>query len=419
MSRETRNLEYKLDISKSFLKTISAYANYGDGKIVFGVNDDGDIVGLNNLIDKALDIENKINDNINPIPEYSMDINDSDKTITLNVSQGVHKPYYYRNKAYKRADSSTVEVDRIELNRMILESSNKNYEEISSNEQDLKFDYLEKSLKEKLNISQLNLDILKTLSLYSDGDGFNKTAEILSDENNYKMIDIVKFGETIDIFLERKIIDNISLIKAFNETVEFFKNNYTYEIIQGSSRKKIEKIPEKAFREALANAMIHRTWDINAYINISMYEDKVEITSPGSLPTGLSKEEYLNGQISILRNPILAGVFFRLKFIEQFGTGIKRINYAYEKSLIKPEYNIYDNTITVILPIYTESLNILNGDEKIIYSILSKNTSMARADIEKISGFSKAKTIRILNSLINDSIIEKIGQSVETKYRLL
>lgn len=418
-SRETNNLEYKVDITNSFLKTITAFANYGDGKIIFGINDDGNIIGLDNLVDKALSIENKINDNIRPIPDYSINIDKEKKIIILNINKGLHKPYYYKNKAYKRADSATIEIDRIELNRLILESGNKNYEELSSDNQNLQFDYLEKALKENLNISSLNLDILKTLSLYSDKTGFNKIAEILSDKNNIKIIDIVKFGETIDIFLDRKTMDNISLIKAFNDTLDFFRDNYTYEIIKGSSRKRIEKIPEKAFREALANAVIHRTWDINAYINISMYDDRIEITSPGSLPTGISKEEYLQGQISILRNPILAGVFFRLKYIEQFGTGIKRINLAYENSLIKPEYNIYKNTITVVLPVYNDSLNILNEDEKIIYNILSKNLSISRAEIENLSGFSKGKTIRLLNNLIDENIIEKIGKSVETKYKLL
>lgn len=418
-SRETNNLEYKVDITNSFLKTITAFANYGDGKIIFGINDDGNIIGLDNLVDKALSIENKINDNIRPIPDYSINIDKEKKIIILNINKGLHKPYYYKNKAYKRADSATIEIDRIELNRLILESGNKNYEELSSDNQNLQFDYLEKALKENLNISSLNLDILKTLSLYSDKTGFNKIAEILSDKNNIKIIDIVKFGETIDIFLDRKTMDNISLIKAFNDTLDFFRDNYTYEIIKGSSRKRIEKIPEKAFREALANAVIHRTWDINAYINISMYDDRIEITSPGSLPTGISKEEYIQGQISILRNSILAGVFFRLKYIEQFGTGIKRINLAYENSLIKPEYNIYKNTITVVLPVYNDSLNILNEDEKIIYNILSKNLSISRAEIENLSGFSKGKTIRLLNNLIDENIIEKIGKSVETKYKLL
>ena len=70
--------------------------------------------------------------------------------------------------------------------------------------------------------------------------------------------------------------------------------------------------------------LIHRLWDVNASIKVSMLEDRIEISSPGGLPAGISEEEYLNGQVSILRNPIIGNVFFRLKYIEKFGTGIMR-----------------------------------------------------------------------------------------------
>ena len=96
-----------------------------------------------------------------------------------------------------------------------------------------------------------------------------------------------------------------------------FRKYYQYEKIEGAERKCIDKIPEKAFREAIANALIHRMWDIPASIKVSMYADRIEISSPGGLPAGISEEEYLNGQISILRNPIIGNVFFRLKYIEK------------------------------------------------------------------------------------------------------
>ena len=125
------------------------------------------------------------------------------------------------------------------------------------------------------------------------------------------------------------------------QSIQMFHQYYRYEKIEGMERKSVDKIPEKAFREAVANALVHRMWDIPASIKISMYPDKIEISSPGGLPAGLSEDEYLNGQISLLRNPIIGNVFFRLKYIEKFGTGIMRINYAYKNILVKPEYRIF------------------------------------------------------------------------------
>lgn len=288
--RGTNNLEYKRNISNTFLKTITAFANYGGGEVIFGLDDNGEIVGLDKLEEKALNIENKVNDNISPLPDYNIKIDEDKKIIKLLVREGKHKPYYYKGKSYKRADSSTIEVDKLELNRLILESSNKNFEDLPSLNQDLTFRYLQEELKEKLNIKELNLDILKTLSLYNDENGYNKAGEILSDKNSYELIDLARFGDTIDIFISRDRLGQVSLIEAFNKSLKIFRNNYTYEIIEGASRRKIEKIPEKAFREALANGIVHRSWDINSSVKVAMFDDKIEITSPGGLPVGISKE---------------------------------------------------------------------------------------------------------------------------------
>ena len=105
------------------------------------------------------------------------------------------------------------------------------------------------------------------------------------------------------------------------QVLQMFRRYYQYEKIEGTERNVVDKIPEKAFREAIANALVHRMWDVKASIKVSMYSDRIEINSPGGLPEGINEEEYLNGQISILRNPIIGNVFFRLKYIEKFGTG--------------------------------------------------------------------------------------------------
>ena len=85
---------------------------------------------------------------------------------------------------------------------------------------------------------------------------------------------------------------------------------YKRQIIQGAERKNIEKIPEAAFREAIANALIHRAWDVESQIRILMFDDRIEIISPGGLPAGITEEEYLSGKLSVLRNRNLANVFY-------------------------------------------------------------------------------------------------------------
>ena len=107
--RESRTLEYKENLSSNtFLKTISAYANYGEGKIVFGINDQGNIIGITDPVNGCLNLENKINDSLSPVPEFRLEIQEN--TIVLTVYEGRYKPYLYKGKAYKRNDSSTVEI---------------------------------------------------------------------------------------------------------------------------------------------------------------------------------------------------------------------------------------------------------------------------------------------------------------------
>ena len=381
MERENKTLEYKETLTKSFLKTVSAYANYGTGRIIFGVNDDGVIVGINDLDQLCLNIENSINDNITPHPSYRLTQDHDKHLIILTVEEGLDKPYYYKNKAYWRKDSSSIEVDRTELNRLILEGMNVNYEDLQAQNQDLTFHVLESYFQKQLGIKDFNKDTLITLGLYDYHKGYNKCAELFADKNDCKGIDIMRFGESEDVVLDRRTFEHASLLTLFEKTEEVFSLYYSQEIINGMTRERKYLIPQKAFREALANAIVHRSYDINAHINIAMHPEYITITSPGGLPSGLSEEAYENGNISVLRNPKIGNIFFRLRYIESFGTGIKRIKALYNDSLMKPEFIVTPSTISITLPILKE-IN-LTEDELRIYNILSIHGEMSREEIEK------------------------------------
>ena len=417
--KESRQLEFKETISNTFLKTVSAFANYDGGSILFGVNDAGEVVGINDIEQKCLDIENSINDCIKPQPEYSMEIINVGKTISLNVRPGVNKPYMYKGKAYKRNDTSTIEVDQIELKRLILAGENMDYEELPSHDQNLEFSYLEQELISKTGIKKLNIDILKTLNLYSDNSGYNIAAAIVSDKNDLPGIDIAKFGETISIFQKRKTLEHQSIIRSFFEAVEMYKDYYQYEKVEGFERKLIETIPEEAFREALANAIIHRVWDINSHIRVSMFDDRVEIVSVGGLPNSVTVESYLSGDLSVLRNPILANIFHRLNLIEKFGTGIRRIKEAYADSQTKPTFEVTENLIKVTLPLLSENMG-LTQDELAVYSVLSKNINKPISEIMSSPGieFGKSKVTEILKRLADKKLVDIEGTGRGTKYRI-
>ena len=415
--RETRTTEFKETITNTFLKTVSAFSNYDGGEIFFGIDDDGNIKGLTDVKQACLDIENKINDSIAPQPDYTLELQNNDRTIKLTVKGGLQKPYLYKSKAYKRNDTATIEVDTPELSRLILEGKNIKFEELPCEDQDLTFDILGRKLKECIQIETFGQDTLKTLNLYNSATGYNNAAGILADKNHFPGIDIVKFGENISVIQKRATFDNRSILAVYEKTLEVFRDYYQYEKIQGPERKTVEKIPEAAFREAIANALIHRLWDVESQIRVSMYDDRIEIISPGGLPSGITEDEYLSGKLSILRNRNLANVFYRLGFVEIFGTGILRIKQIYEEGLKQPDFDVSENAIKIVLPVFEKNLN-LTEDERKIYQILSRTILKSISEIAPYAEFGKTKTTQLLKGMSEKGIVKIEGRGRGTRYVL-
>ena len=415
--RETRTLEFKETITNTFLKTVSAFSNYDGGTIYFGIDDDGNIKGLKDVKQACLDIENKINNSISPQPNYTLEIQNNDQTIKLTVKSGIQKPYLYKSKAFKRNDTATIEADTLELSRLILEGKNISFEELPCRQQELSFEILHRKLKEHIQIEAFNQDTLRTLNLYDNNNGYNNAAAILADTNHFPGIDIVKFGENISIIQKRATFENRSILEVYEKSIDVFRDYYQYEVIQGADREKVEKIPEAAFREAIANALIHRAWDIASQIRVLMFDDRIAVISPGEIPSGITEEEYLSGKLSVLRNRNLANVFYRLGFVEIFGTGITRIKHLYEEGLIKPDFEVSENTIKIVLPVFEKNLN-LTENEQTVYKFLSKTMLKPISEIAPYVPFGRSKTTQLLKGMEQKGIVVVEGKGRGTKYIL-
>ena len=414
--KENKNLEWKEKMTPQYLKTVSAFSNYEGGIIVFGMNDQGKVVPLSNPEELCLNIENQINDNIHPQPEYSLEVLEN-ATIELHVQKGEHTPYRYKGKAYKRNDTATIEVDDLELSRLILEGKNLEFEELPSQKEDLTFSTLAEYLRQTLGIQEMNENVLKSLELYDKHQKYNLAAEILADRNTFPGIDVAVFGKDENIIWKRVSFVNQSILLQYDQVAQIYKEQYQYETITGFEREKIELVPEVAFREAIANALIHRVWDSKRNIQVSMFEDRIEILSPGGLPSEITKEEFLGKHGSVMRNRILGNIFFRLKLVEIFGTGIYRIRQAYENSITQPTFLISEHSILIALPLFKDHIE-LSEDESIICEQLSPTRIHTMSQIMKISPFSRTKTRTILNHLIEKNIVEKTGVGRSTGYLL-
>lgn len=285
--RENPSCEYKAELSRSYLKVACAFANYGTGTILFGVDDEGRAVGLEGDLRKlCLDIENQLNDSIVPRVRFTLNPDSARRTIALTVYEGFDKPYTYRGKAYRRSDSSAVPVDQQELRRLSLSGVNQSFDALRSNDQKLRFQVLNRALMTQLDLEEVGLDTYKTLGLYTTKgeSGYTNAAAMLADANEFSGVRIVGFGESISIITLETAITHSSAITQYEKSVECYRERYHIEVIRGIQRQRIELVPETAFREALANAIIHRNWDTNENINVAFFPDRIEVLSPGSLP---------------------------------------------------------------------------------------------------------------------------------------
>lgn len=417
--QEGTHLEFKSTFTRTFLKTVSAYANYGDGEILFGVTDDGSIVGVDEPAALCLRIENSINDALKPLPSYSLtpEKRQGKEIVRLRVMQGVDTPYRTSGKAYKRSHTSTVEVDAHELNRLVLKGLNMSFEESPAKDQALSFAILGRALSKKLDLDKVDDRVYRTLGLYSSAHGFNNAAAVLADTNAFPGIDMVRFGKSINEIMERQTMNHASALALYDEAISMFEAHYKYENVSGFIREEEYLIPRVAYREAIANALVHREWDVNGAIRVSLHEDRIEVSSPGGLPVDVSEEDYLAGRLSVLRNPIIADVFAKLGYIERFGTGIPRIKASYEGTGLSPRFDITSNSITVILPSIT-AMEKLSDAERFVLNFLASHGSSTRLDIEKSLKANKSKVNRILNELKDKKLVEIEGSGRSTRYKI-
>lgn len=420
LPRESKTLEYKEVPSsiksadfKTYLKTVSAYANYITGEIRFGVSDDRQIKGIDNPEKFCLDIENQINDALQPVPEFSLDILE-DSTVTLTVQKGKDTPYLYKGIAYYRRDSSSVPADRQQLQQLSLYGANLSYENLPARTQNLTFQTFSAWCEDKISANIPMTDLLKTFQMYSDEGGYTNAALLLSDENSISGISIIQFGSTTNEIRMSKQLANQSILKMFTEACILFNNIYSLEVITGMERVLKFQIPETAFRETIANALVHRDWQSAADIQVSFFPDKITIISPGSLPEPLTPDDYLNRMISLPRNMNLAIVFQRLGLIERFGTGIGRIRQAYQNSSSQPTFEITDRFISVTLPL-EENIAALDPYATKLLSLIRSGIGKKK-ELIKESDFSSYQVTKGLHLLEGKGLIKKEGNTRAAQY---
>ncbi len=345
---------------KSWLKSVSAFANGEGGTLIFGVSDDDQIVGLVDSEGDAEKISDEIKSKLDPVPAVNLESKEVDgkKLILLHVFPGQETPYYYigdkQRLAFVRVGNESVVTDRIQLKSLVLKGSGRTYDSLPSSYRfdDMAFSKLRSVHYKRLQRSFEDSEFVSWGIVNEDGKLTN-AGVLLADESPVRQsrifctrwngLDMTSgLGEAIDdVELEGCVIGQLQ------DAVSFVRNNSRKKWWKEDNyREELPDYPERAVTEAIANAIVHRDYmQMGSEIHIDMYDNRLEIYSPGGMMDGRLIQQLNPLTVpSKRRNPLLADFFSRLGLMERRGSGMKKIINTYRRYEYLSDFHVPEFT---------------------------------------------------------------------------
>ncbi|HWR28478.1 MAG TPA: RNA-binding domain-containing protein [Negativicutes bacterium] len=451
---EGKTLEFKesLPASERLAKSIIAFANTGGGKILIGVKDEGEIVGIDNSTapDYMDRISNMAHDLIHPLiaPDiYAYSLQDM-TIIVVEVYPSSLKPHFLKNRGKatgvyirvgatnKQADPEYIqELERQKLNISFDEDRCVDCEDESGDIKDLK-QLLMKQLRRE--ITDETLTNLKFLKVQQGKLRLTNAVPILMGTWEYVHIKCARFkGDNSDVFIDRKELTG-DLFSQLENAMKFLLANINLSGEVGADHlRRVDsyEIPPEALREALVNAIVHRDYVMSGSdIKVAVYDSRIEITSPGAFPRGITLDEVLDGR-SEVRNKVIARVFKEAELIEQWGRGIQKLTrLCLEAGLQKPD--IVETGMFVQVTFHrknrtqkpdakigrknrTQKSDVnektVESQNKIMVFVLEQGAITVAQGMELLS-LGKSRTSEILSSMVQTELLTKQGLGKATRY---
>lgn len=441
---ENISVEHKRELTDGFEKEVVAFLNTLGGEIFIGVEDNGNIIGVENADKLALIVIDRIKNNILPsaMGIFNVDVKQlSGKDyIAITVAQGLEKPYYLKkygmspNGCFYRVGSQSTQMPQSMINELFSRRVINTLHNVVSPNQELTFTQLKIFYEEK-GYDVSGSFFLKNLDLFTEDGKYNYAAYLLSD-NNGTSIKVARFKgtEKLDI-LERNEFGRCCLIKSAINVLEKLNvaNSTVVRVGAAAQRTEMRLIDPNALREAVLNAIIHNDYINGAYPVFEIYDNRIEIVSSGGLPIGLSREEFFAGR-SLPRNKELMRVFSDMDLCEQLGSGMKKILKSYPESI----FEISEHFISTKFAFSEEALKVLgeqlakendtvndtlndtlNDTESAVLKELKRNVGVTIADLMKEVGKSRPTITRALAELKAKGYIERVGSDKSGYWKIL
>ena len=437
MQYESERVEYKLQMVDDIYKEVIAFANTDGGVIYIGIDDNGNLIGIDNVDETYTRLTNGIRDAIAPdVTMFVRYVLQDNKVIRIEVGEGSYKPYYLKSKGmksngvYVRQGASSVQASPDQIRKMIKDSDGDVFEEMRTVVQELSFEDAERTFKRyKVDFSEEKYIALGLRNI--DDDQYTNLAMILSDQCQHT-IKIAVFGDEANITFKDAKEFGGSIFKQLDDSYAYLTLcNRTAATFKGLERVELPDYPEDALREALLNAIIHRDYSYSGSIIINVNDFGIEFISIGGLLPGLSADDIRNG-ISQPRNRKLAEIFHRLRLIESYGTGIRKIYTLYKNCAAQPRIEVTNNTFKLVLPNMNASGSItghvleksekapvvITPQMKMVIDYLTEYGEMTDEDLQELLNIKKTRAYLLARQMSENGLIDIIGRGAAKKYKL-
>lgn len=437
MQYENERIEYKSQMVDDIYKEVIAFANTDGGIIYIGIDDKGNLTGIDNVDETYTRLTNGIRDAIAPdVTMFIRYVLQDNKVIQIEVGEGSYKPYYLKSKGmkptgvYVRQGASSVQASPEQIRRMIKDSDGDVFEEMRTVAQELSFEEAERTFKRyKVDFSEEKYIALGLRNIHDDQ--YTNLAMILSDQCQHTT-KIAVFGDEANITFKDAKEFGGSIFKQLDDSYAYLTLcNRTASIFKGLERVELSDYPEEALREALLNALVHRDYSYSGSIIINVNDSCIEFISIGGLLPGLSADDIRNG-ISQPRNRKLAEIFHRLRLIESYGTGIRKIYVLYKDCAAQPRIEVTTNTFKLVLPnmnanvTATESTPetaektpiVITPQMKTVIDYLAEYDEMTDEDLQELLNIKKTRSYLLARQMHENGLIDIIGRGSAKKYKL-
>ncbi|MBE5870755.1 MAG: ATP-binding protein [Lachnospiraceae bacterium] len=468
---ESKDLEFKEKLpedSKKYMKTIVAFSNGDGGRLIIGVNDDREVVGVEqtavfSMIDK---ITNAISDSCEPliIPDIAPQAVGDKTVIVVEISAGRQRPYYLKSLGmdkgtFIRTAGSTRLADRPFIQEMYYEDENRSFDNVVNKDIEVTDADIKSFCEDMKKEAQRNcMDEKDAKKVKTPTKNNLITWGILKEENGVvrptyayyylrgldgvmSQIQCAVFkGNTRGIFVDKREYEG-NLWEQVEQAYQFvLRNIHLGARIKGIHRQDVYELPPESIRELIINAVVNCSFLQRSLVQVAIYDNRLEISSPGGLMPGVTIEKMKEG-FSKVRNHGIANAFVYMNLIEQWGSGIPKI-LAQTKEYGLPEVEFIDMGIALRVNMYralpedekqaikasnkkqaisdnSKRQTIKASDSRTMFTeYMSQHGASTTAEMAEFSGLSPQRTRAILSKMVDDGIIIAEGSNKTRKYRL-